>query len=81
MTIKHLALLTLDEALAQEPIAAPSAYGEPQNWHRVSRRPPAPSRARLPSRTRELVLPHNCSRVPFPFTCSANRKWIWPCRR
>lgn len=57
MAMKHLSLLTLDEAIAQSALDAPSAYARPAVENQVNRRPPAPSLARLPSRTREYVLP------------------------
>jgi hypothetical protein len=65
MTEKHLRLLTLDEAIAQSALEAPSAYG-PAPEKQVNRRPFAPSSSRLPSRTREYVLPP--ALLPGPFS-------------
>jgi hypothetical protein len=65
MTTKYLALLTLDEAMAQSALEAPSARGlAPEK--QVNRRPLAPSSACLPSRTREYVLPPRL--LPGPFS-------------
>lgn len=63
--MKKLALLTLDEALRQADVACPS-FGSPKLGTTVTRRPPAPSLARLPSRTREFVLPPQL--LPGPFS-------------
>lgn len=65
MTVKHLGLLTLDEALAQSPLEAPAAT-RPAIKEQVNRRQLAPSSARLPSRTREYVLPPQL--LPGPFS-------------
>ena len=65
MTVKHLGLLTLDEAIAQSALEAPSAHGSAPE-KQVNRRPLAPSSARLPSRTREYVLPPQL--LPGPFS-------------
>ena len=65
MTVKHLGLLTLDEAIAQSALEAPSAYVSAREIQ-VNRRPLAPSSARLPSRTREYVLPP--ALLPGPFS-------------
>ena len=56
--MKKLALLTLDEAIRQTVTPdRPHGFGSALD-HKVSpRRPPAPSPARLPCRTREYVLP------------------------
>jgi hypothetical protein len=56
MTEKYLALLTLDEAIAQEALEAPSFRAQTAQKQVNSRRP-APSSERLPSETREYVLP------------------------
>ena len=57
MAMKFLSLLTIDEAIAQSSLEAPSACARPAVDAQVNRRPPAPSLASLPSRTREYVLP------------------------
>jgi hypothetical protein len=54
--LKELALMTLDEALRQSDTDA-STVNAPRYGHTYTCRPPAPSLARLPSRTREYVLP------------------------
>ena len=65
MTTKYLSLLTLDEAIAQSALDAPSARSSALE-KQVNRRPLAPSSARLPSRTREYVLPPLL--LPGPFS-------------
>ena len=65
MTAKYLALLTLDEAMAQSALEAPSLRG-PESERQVYRRPLAPSSQRLPPRTREYVLPPQL--LPGPFS-------------
>ncbi len=63
--VKKLALLTLDEALLQAGYACPSSSSRMPGV-KVTRRPPAPSPVRLPSRTREYVLPPQL--LPGPFS-------------
>lgn len=63
--MKELALLTLDEALRMEQRDV-NTGSDPLPVHAVRRRPPAPSPARLPSRTREYVLPPRL--LPGPFS-------------
>jgi hypothetical protein len=65
MTAKYLRLLTLDEAIAQSALEAPS-HRIPETEKQVNRRPRAPSSQRLPSRTREYVLPPQL--LPGPFS-------------
>jgi hypothetical protein len=65
MTTKYLALLTLDEAIAQSALEAPSTRSSAL-VKQVNRRPLAPSSACLPSRTREYVLPPQL--LPGPFS-------------
>ena len=65
MTAKYLALLTLDEAMAQSALEAPSFRG-PEAEMQVNRRQLARSSQRLPSRTREYVLPPQL--LPGPFS-------------
>lgn len=65
MTTKYLALLTLDEAIAQSALEAPSARTS-AHVKQVNRRPLTPSSACLPSRTREYVLPPLL--LPGPFS-------------
>jgi hypothetical protein len=66
MAMKLLSLLTLEEAIAQSSLEAPSAYAGSAVEKQVNRRPPAPSLACLPSRTREYVLPPPL--LPGPFS-------------
>lgn len=56
--VKNSALLTLDETIRQEHQA--------RMLDTVSRRPPAPSPVRLPSRPRKYVLPPHL--LPGPFS-------------
>jgi hypothetical protein len=63
---KNLALLSLDEALRQTAMDPVSAAHRPVLETRSPRRPPAPSSAHLPSRTREYVLPPRL--LPGPFS-------------
>jgi hypothetical protein len=57
MTEKYLALLTLDEAIAQEALEAPAFRGQTAQKQVNSRRPVPSSSERLSSETREYVLP------------------------
>jgi hypothetical protein len=64
--MKKLALLTLDEAVRQT-VTPDQSHGFGSAFeHKVTSRPPAPSPARLPSRTREYVLPPPL--LPGPFS-------------
>lgn len=63
--LKDLALLTIDEALRQS-ATEERIVNAPRLNETITRRPPVPSQARLPSRTREYVLPPRL--LPGPFS-------------